>query len=212
MPLCVTPTTTVLTLRRRELAPRLDTAHLPRRFIPLDEIAATLRQPRDPALLLDTIGLLPPQLTAILQLIRRADLPTIVIIDPADRAMLRLMPFCPLVRVLVSNSANLAELGPWIRQLPFEDRRYQVERKPFVIGLPDIDPIAVRSDLTILLHALYGSSSMEVAADRSGQSRVTLQRSLRTLRAVLALPSGLTARYTPAAMADIIYSALHTAE
>jgi hypothetical protein len=198
----------VVTRRRQVLKSRLQTANIEHRFLSFEEAEEDLMRQAEYIVIIDTVGSTAPELMAMLRMLRRCVTAAILIVDPADHAAQRLAAFCPNVRVLVSEHADFSEVRPWVKLLPYEDRRYCVQRQPWVVRVPAHAPLSCRSDLAALLDVLYAAPTMEVAAYRSGLSRVTLQRVLRALRVELALPPGNSVRFGPQDLAATIYQAL----
>lgn len=197
----------LLSHRRRTLCPRLEFAEIAASHVPLpcplDPTPPKLETP----LLLDTMGMPPPELTDLLTRLSPRLHRVIALIAPNDRVALRLCALCAAIPLLVSDAIDLMLLRPWL--VHFGDvERAQTLRQPFRIGLPDPTRPLLDPMLLPTLAALHHAPSLAAVAEQTGQSEATLKRLLQRTRAALALPCGTTKRFAPQALATAIYTAL----
>lgn len=201
---------TVITVisQRRQLWFRLETTAIPGHMMtPADESRELVRSLRGPVLI-DTVGLLPVALTTILAGLVRSPHPAIAVVSPGDSVALHLCTLCPAVQLLIADSAGLELLRPWIMHVQLARGVAHHRRIPHRISLPPPETPSLVPDLLPMLAALEYAATLEDAADRCGQSRATLCRQLRRVRATLGLPPGAETRFAPSALARAIYAAL----
>lgn len=140
---------------------------------------------------------------------RAPGLATIALVDPADTRMLRLLPLCRAIQVIVADTLDLRCLVPYLRLLPHVVIRSST-RPPAYIGITP--PPALRTALSPLLlptlTALRHAPDNAAVAQSCQVSRATLMRVLSETRSTLALPAGDALRYRPAALADLLFHAL----
>jgi hypothetical protein len=156
-----------------------------------------------PPTLLDTIGLLPEVLVALLA--TSPPSPLVALADPADWRALRLLALCPAVRVIMAD--DMATLRRWVGHLASLLPRYRTRAEPVWL-VPAPAPLPLHPLVLPVLAALLSSPSYTMAAVRCQVSESTIYRVLRTTRATLKLPPGAVARFRPAELAARILDRL----
>jgi hypothetical protein len=188
------PTTTgaaVISSRRLHLGARLLNAGVGVRFMLLQTTSAGVKLPAlHPPLLLDTWDLGFVQSAALLVDLatRRPAIPTIVLIDPEDVAIRAILPICPAIYAIVSDTVDLRLLGPLIRLggICGVDRMHHVE--PYWAGVRPIQRTLISLEELEILLAMARAESLEGAVECSGMARRTFYRKLGQLRSNLNLP------------------------
>jgi hypothetical protein len=202
------PGIALLTQRGKTLIPRLQEAGVPNRLILLQDSEDPLPAIRPP-LLLDTVGLALPDLIAVLLAVQSRLIATLALVNPSNIQLLRLLPLCAAVRVIVSDAIDLAYLTPFIRHLDDTPQRGAVP-PPVWVGLsapPQLTP-ALSPQMLRLLNELSCCKDHDMVAEACGMSRATLMRLLADTRKALNMPAGTRARYRPPVLATAILAAL----
>src|SRR5262245_16366901 len=104
----------LLSQRRRTLCPRFECAEITASHFPLPCPTHPMPPTPETPLLLDTIGMPPPELTEFLTRLSPRTHRVIALIAPDDRLALRLCALCPAISLLVSDAIDLVLLRPWL--------------------------------------------------------------------------------------------------
>ncbi len=206
-----TPGGAVISQRQHWLREQFAAAEVSCRFLLIQgrkrgEILPPLRPP----LVLDTVGLEPALLAALLSDINvvRPTLPTIAIVDASDVLAQRLVSLCSMIYAIVADT-QLATMQPLIRNPGRVGKDRLAHVRPATVGFAPPVFNVTDVDLLAIVAELGGARNLDEVAQATGVSLPTLNRKLKHVRAAMGLLRGAgTKRPTPDDLASQLIAAL----